>query len=350
MASDQVRVRRATDGSKVRYAGLIKCELPWVCPVCSVAIGEQRQKRLEAMNVAHVKAGGMTYLMTLTFPHEADTPLPELLEPMNKARQAWTNSRVWKRVRTEAGALGAAMSFEITHGINGWHPHLHMLLFVEKPLTDGQRDQLRDQWIHQLMRVGLGKTDQLDDMLKHAMDIRGGADAAAYIAKYGREEKWGISSELSRSHAKTGQGAESVTPFGLLALYESGEAWAGVKFREFADAMKGKRLMTFTRGLVKLVEQRYGIDLDELETATDDDAPEMEDVGVITPDQWSIVLSRNARGALADFIAMYCLNPERAQEDINDFVDYLRTKPQTHSSWFGFYKDRGSYRGDIYLH
>lgn len=331
-----VHVYRAADGSKARFTGLTTCGSGWTCPVCAVRIGEVRREELSSAMVKHVKAGGRVNLLTMTFPHEFDHPLAELMEKFDKARQKFKNSRAYRKVlnRKEgaAGCLGCVSSLEITHGKNGWHPHLHMLSFTERSITEDEIASLKKAWVSCLIKCFLGDNTKLTEMMEHALDVRGGEDAAAYIAKYGREEKWGITSELTRPHSKCGLSDESMTPFGLLVAHkEYGEAWAGEKFKEFANVFLGRRLITWSEGL----RAHFAIDeTDDQQAAETSDMPDEHYVGTLNPEQWKLVLSRNARVDLMRYAAECCHNYDTGQSDLNDFIESLKSAPQQARGWF----------------
>lgn len=340
-----VSVYRAADGSRGRFGGLTTCGSGWTCPVCAQRIAEIRRDELSAALVQHVTSGGRVHLLTLTFPHEADMALDDLLARFDKARQGWKNSRGYKRILGKegaAGCIGAVSSLEVTHGANGWHPHLHMLVFVRRALTEDEAEELRSGfrpgersekvggWIGQLFKTGLADHGQLADLKEHALDLRGGEDAAAYVVKYGREEQWGITSELTRQHAKeAGNGGQ--TPFGLLKLYTEGEAWAGAKFVEFANAFLGKRLLTWSPGLRKRFDLEPELDDEQAAAA---ELPAEQFVGRLSPDQWKIVIERDARAELLEYAADACFDPESGQRDLDDFVDYLAKLPKKARGWF----------------
>lgn len=333
---EKVIVYRATDGSKARLSGLTTCGSGWTCPVCAVRIGEVRREELSSAMVQHVTAGGRVNLLTMTFPHELDHPLAELMEKFDKARQKFKNSRAYRAVLNKkegaAGCLGCVSSLEITHGKNGWHPHLHMLSFTQRSITDDEAEKLKKAWVNCLIKCGLGDNTKLTEMMERALDVRGGEDAAAYIAKYGREEKLGITSELTRQHSKCGRIEESTTPFGLLVAHqEMGEAWAGEKFKEFANVFLGRRLITWSEGL----RAQFAIDeTDDEQAAETSDIPEEHYVGQLDADQWKLVLSRNARVDLMRYAAESCHDMDTAQDDLNDFVERLKNTPQRTRGWF----------------
>lgn len=339
-------VWRAEDGSRARVTGAMSCGSAWTCPICAFRVGTGRQAELSYANVAWVKAGGFVHLLTLTFPHAADEPLADLLAAFDKARQAFRNRAGWKSILGadgDAGCIGTVSSLEVTHGVNGWHPHLHVLAFVRRPLRDDEIERLQATWVKVLLKFRLGSIGQVTDMMEHALDVRGGADAAAYITKYGREEMWGMSEELTISHAKEAKG-EHLKPFGLLRVSmerdDEGRPTDAARrsaalFREFADAFHGKRLLTWSPGL----KEWFGIaDLDD-DALADDEADRVECgqcVGVLNQDQWRVVVSRNAEAELEDYAATWCGG--EAQEDrqklLDEYIEGLRLKPQRSAGWY----------------
>jgi len=122
-----VVVRRLPDG-RAAYSGLYRCGDFWRCPSCRVTLGIRRARQIEAALRAHVDAGGSALLATYTVPHDRDESLPVVL-----ARLAGTWRRYAKSaLRDVLGRhyVGNVRSLEVTHGVHGWHPHYHALLFV----------------------------------------------------------------------------------------------------------------------------------------------------------------------------------------------------------------------------
>lgn len=318
---DGVMVYRSASGS--RFAGLTTCGSGWVCPVCAAKIAEKRREELTRAVVAHTKAGGMVYLMTGTFPHQWGDDLEMLNERLDLIRNRWRGSAAFKGLPK----IGAVASLEVTHGENGWHPHVHLLVFVDRALTVPEKDKLVSMWAKQSIKAGVA-CDKLNELIEHGLDIRGGEDAAAYVTKYGREEEWGLSSELTRAHSKTAK-AGNLKPFGLLALATNGDAEAGRLFTVFAEAFKGKRLLTWSPGLKK----RFGIDEVEDEDLADSEEHEETQVAWLQPEQWRIVLSRDARAELLHFVHEYLDGVDNTQAEVDDFVQSLASRPRSSSGW-----------------
>lgn len=324
------------DGASL--AGLNRCGNLHTCPVCAAKVGELRRKQLSAAMVAHVGNGGAAYLLTFTFPHEADESLTSLQAKFDKARQRFQNSRKWKDFKKAKRIIGVVNSLEYTVSQeNGWHPHVHMLVFCDKQafgegspvnafgdLESFLIEDLTRLWCDTLFKVGLGDNSKLNDMLKHALNVRGGEKAAEYIAKFGRDEKWGASSELAKSHSKIGTAGEKwgvlhFTPFQLLVWAEQGDGWAVHRFREYAEVTEGKRALVWSPKL----KAALGVqDIDEEEWAANDDAPQPEQVliGSLTAEQFAVIMSRKHLPQFLEYVATCC----DVQSHLNEYVDSLR--------------------------
>lgn len=348
--------------------GLQRCGNLHTCPICSAKVGELRRKQLNAAMTRHIKNGqtpeqieektfekkksGTTtaYLMTFTFPHErckhgdgetCEFCLPALIEKFEKAINIFTNSRQWKNIRKAKRVVGSVRSREVTVSEeNGWHPHVHQITFCDQnafgegaPAANGDLNsfeiaELSLLWCNILFKVGLGESSKLQDMLQHAFNVRGGEHAADYIAKYGRDEKWGASSELAKSHSKTGAAGERwgtmhFTPFQLLTWIENCEeeerGWSVHRFREYAEALEGKRALTWSPGLKSALDVS---DVDEEEWTKTDQPPLPEQiyVGYLTAEQFSIIMARKKLPEYLDYVATCACT----QDDLVELVDSLR--------------------------
>jgi hypothetical protein len=317
--SENAYVYRRDDGGGARLTGVVRCGSVWDCPVCCAMVAEQRRRELELAMRNHVAGGGHAYLITPTFPHYRDDNLAELLARFARALASWKNSKTYKRVMGGAGRLGSVRSLEVTWGENGWHPHAHELVFANagglgegEPddtgrLASSAIDELRGAWINALLKAGLATNAQLQWLLLYALDVRGGSFAAEYIAKFGHDEQWGMSSELTKQHAKVGARrladfAGHVTPFQLLDWAASGDGLAWRLFREYSPAFRGKRMLTWSPFLKK----RLGLGpdrSDEAIAADDTPLPREQEVGAVTSDQLAILVSRNGLGEFLELVA-----------------------------------------------
>lgn len=348
-----VSVYRNDDSSGSSLTGLNRCGNIWTCPVCAAKVAESRRAELSSALVSHLGNGGGAYLLTLTFPHEADHPIAELLEKFTNARQRLQNSRTWKNIMARAGRIGSVASLEVTVSQeNGWHPHVHMLVFAKpqglsegEPINEkGDLDsplirELKTAWVNILLKCGLGSNEKITAMMGgtednptgRAFNVRGGNQSAEYIAKYGRDERWGQSSEMTRHYAKQGgagrrDGLDHFTPFQLLAWAGNGDEWSIRKFIEYAKAIEGKRAVTWSPGLKKAL----GVTSDRTdeEIAADDSLmPEQIHVGELEQEQYQTLFRHNRLPDFIRYVAESAIN----QQDLDDYINAIKTTPVTHS-------------------
>jgi hypothetical protein len=126
-----VVVRRLPDG-RACYSGLYRCGDFWRCPSCRVTLGIRRARQIETALRQHVDAGGSALLATYTVPHTRDESLPVVLL---RLAGTWRRYAVhtWRDV-LGAHYVGTVRALEVVHGVNGWHPHYHALVFVASGL------------------------------------------------------------------------------------------------------------------------------------------------------------------------------------------------------------------------
>lgn len=337
-AGGRVAVYRQNSGQSARMHGVTTCKSVWACPVCSAKICAVRQAELSEGMKNWVAQGGYTWLMTLTFPHEREMALKDTMLKFAKARQSFKNSRTYKRILAKGVRKGSVASLEVTVGEHGWHPHTHDLVFATPDafgevtthengkLTSHNIAELKEAWYMALRKAGLCEQSQMNDVLEHGLDIRGGQYAAEYIAKFGKEQKWGLSREVTMHAAKTGSDTKGAHPFQLLAWAGAGDGLAAEQFREYAEAFEGKRMLTWSPGLKK--------DLTGKEEISDEDAAEVEMpeeavAGHIDSAALAVLQSRSQMGNFLGYVAQYCTDQGRAQDDIDAYIEAVRALPRT---------------------
>lgn len=332
-------VLRRLDAAGARLGSIKTCGSVWACPVCSAKVAEPRRQELAEAMQKHIAAGGYAYLVTFTFPHYRGQALAELMEPFTKARQSFQNCKSWKAVMEHASKVGVVTSLEVTYGANGWHPHLHMLVFCN-PLAFGEGpadeegrlnsaaiEHLRGEWVRLLEKRGLVDGSSRQWALQYGLDVRGGKKAAEYIAKWGHDESWGMSSELTSSHAKAGTrdtwgAAAHYTPFQLLAMAQSGDGHAICAFREFVKEFDGRRMLTWSRGL----KDHFGInEVDDEEAARELPLPlnDEHQVGELESEQLQVLVKHGKMGHFLAYVAEHCLEPN-SQAQIDGYIQELK--------------------------
>lgn len=298
------------------YAGLQTCGSVWDCPMCSAKISERRRLELVAAIAAWQALGGQVFMLTLTHGHHAGDRLADLIAGEQTALAWFLSHRAIKRQLKMIGAVGHVRAWEVTHGRfawgNGWHPHFHILVFVQCPCEGvtwaaGSFSQLEpvlfDLWRSACQRAGLSLPDA-----RHGLSIDEGETPGAYMAKMGLEdlqdasqddlgESWGLSHEMTKGHIKRAAQGKGETPFELLdAILEDSTDWQAAElFKEFSAGFKGKSQLVWSRGLRALLG--IGEDKTDEEVAAEVD-PLSEVWARLTVDQWRLVLKAKAEAEL----------------------------------------------------
>lgn len=245
-----VKIGATADGVS-HLSGVERCSSPWSCPVCAPVIGERRAKEIDLCVADWMGKGGTVWFVTATLRHQLGDDLAALLEVVQRA---WSSTWRWKKARP--AWYGAQIrTVEITHGGNGWHPHVHSLIFVP-PGSDasGFLDSMRYDWERSVNRQG-GTTD-VRSKSSPGWDVRpvhrnGNVDKSAlgsYLTKV--EGGWGAGLELARLDLKR----QSVTPFALLALAAKGDKRAAFLWAEYEHATLGRRRIVASPGLLAMVD------------------------------------------------------------------------------------------------
>lgn len=293
-----VEVRYSPAGCSAHYRGLQTCGSVWHCPVCAAKISEQRRDELARLVDAHVAAGGSVWMTTYTASHKRGDDLAGLVESFLAARRKMRMGRRGQALRRDYQVVGTVSVLEVTWSpANGWHPHVHELVFSSDPSMDPDAYDraARASWKDAAAGQGL-------KMNVHGFRIdRTFGAVADYIAKFGHEPEsktpWGVESEISKGHVKQARGKDGMTPFGLLAAATDGLAWAEPLWREYAGVFKGRKQLNYSPGLKAMYQIA---DQDDEEIAAQGESQAAVTLVELTPGQWDTIVELRARGGLLE--------------------------------------------------
>ena len=290
-------VKHEKEGQKsYTYNGLMRCGSVWNCPICSLEISQARVVEVSRAIERHKKEGGEVVMVTYTVPHHMYDNLRELLDKFQLARRKMKNRKNYKRLME--GSVGTIRALEVTYGVNGWHVHVHELVFLRKGVSqmrmvDNSRDMTTIQnkedynllamWQSACVDVGLGMPSA-----KHGVLVQNGEQADSYVSK------WGTAAELVLSGLK--KGGESYTPWEMLAAYHAGDKRMGEVFAEYAKVFKGRRQLVWSDGLKSMYD---------IEEKTDEELiEESENMGEIEAEidviAWGFIVKNKIRGQVLE--------------------------------------------------
>lgn len=320
--TQEIEIQQSLIHDGTFFSGLEVCASVWLCPLCASKISERRSAEL-TQAIANSKTLDLwPQLLTLTFPHGMGDELGGKTGIVQRMLHAYTHKmltgRAGEKLRAALRYSGTIRALEVTYGKNGWHPHLHVLVFSKNrtPL-DFQESLWRDAWCRACLRAGLPIPSE-----KYGCTLQNGDAAALYVSK------WGLAQELTKAHLKRGK-EKGASPWDLLAI-ASGEIWPEMPdlspdlsralWRTYADAFKGRRQLIWSRGLKDLLNVQIATD-EELATEDLDTAAALYQ---ISDSEWSWIIhakaecdvlsvARDCPSALPDFIAQ--LRPKSLQGD-----------------------------------
>lgn len=283
-----VKLYLPADGRSPSFGNLFTCGSVWRCPVCAARISEGRRAEL-----TQALRGDFNHvLVTYTLQHRRSDPLEVLLSALLGALRDFKAGAAWQAFSKCVGWVGSVRSLEVTHGTNGWHPHVHELAFFDDDVDVARFiDWLRSRWLHVISGRGFGAS------WLHGLDARfAKCDIVAYIEKWGHDPKWSSAHEITKHVVKRGR-AESVTALGLLVAYLQGNSAAGNLWLEYAAGMFRKHHLQWSRGL----RGRLGLEVapsDSTLAASEDASPFFQ----IRSDRWSRIVAAGARADILESV------------------------------------------------
>jgi hypothetical protein len=288
-----VELRVSEDG-RASWGGILRCASPHVCPTCALLLSRSRSDELEYLAAAHLTAGRGAYTVALTIPHDLHDRLQPMLRAVSGAWRRVKSGRAWLSFRERIGYQGDVRASETTVGPrHGWHPHLHVLLFVDHPTTDAERasieDWLFERWSIEAERAGLPRPErwaELPDGSRKGLGVNvqelRTPEGATYIARAGLASVAGDIASLTGKVANRG----NRTIWQLLVdASEDCRSRDARLWREWAVASKGVRALTWA---CRKLRAEYGLSGpatdEELAAAADEAAGDV--AAVVSSDVW----------------------------------------------------------------
>ena len=224
--------------------------------------------------------------LTLTMRHHRGQSLAALWGALTGAWKAVREGSTWRSL----GLLGFVRVIEVTHGVNGWHVHVHALLVFHPGAVvdaDAVGDRLFVPWSAALVRQGL------DAPLRKGADARliapDGTGIAEYLAKV---DASGLGREMTMTQGKTARGAHKTeSMWSILERAVCGDPDAAILWDTWERVSHGHRQIGWSRGLRALLlgsdDEASDDEIAAAEPGTDDDR-----VATITPDGWPKLVAK----------------------------------------------------------
>ncbi len=285
---------RLTEGV-AGFAGLTSCGSVWADPVCNAKVMSRRAVEIGAAVALWQSQGGAVAFATFTMRHHSWQRLATLWDALSKAWHSVTAGKQWVKDQQRHDVAGFLRMVEVTQGRrNGWHVHVHALLFLEDEPEPAALAQLHDRMVGRWTRrlVALEMPAPLPAGQEcHLVQDGADADLAAYFTK-ATDSAHRIGLEVTHTQSKTARGAYKTGPtWDLLdQVVATGEVEAVERWHEWEAASKGRKQMTWSKG----IRDRLGLlrEASDEEIAEEEHGSAADDLVLIDSEGWATLRSR----------------------------------------------------------
>lgn len=290
-----------------RFMGLQNSHSVWGSPLAALQITRARRDELMQAMATWNDAGQdhSVLFLTLTLRHDSKQDLAALWDALGECWSAttsgsggWAGTKAYAGDKRRFGIAHWVKSVEVTHGDNGWHPHLHVALFLERRLSDAEVESLRGRmfarWSKKAVKLGLKAPSAARGIdLQQAKKGDDLGELAGYLTK-GMVS--GLGSEIAGGAMKQARGGNR-TPFQVLETMAADKAEHGrysprdvAIWREWEVTSKGRRFMAWSKG----AKDALGVlDLDDAAAAElaerADDGDDAEVVATLSKESWELI-------------------------------------------------------------
>ena len=300
------------------FAGLSTCGSVWACGVCNAKIMARRQLEIGAAVEVWKASGGEVAFGTMTMRHWSGHRLEDLWAALSKAWNRVTGGKSWLRDKQRHGIAGWLRVVEVTFGENGWHVHIHSLFFLESSTVAPELELLKGsmfgRWSAALKSLGLPSPLAAGQDLQ-ILDGAADEQLSRYFTKAVHQAKR-IGLEFTSTQTKTARGVHgtrSVWSF-LDDVIDQGDADALDRWHEFQRASKGRRQLTWSKGL----RERLGLraEKSDEEVAGEELGTKEDDLVLITAAGWRVVIAGRLMVPILEIVEKEGLSGVRALLDV----------------------------------
>jgi hypothetical protein len=253
-----VQVQSAPDGS-VGYAGIMACGSVWSCPVCASKIYGNRADEVQSAVKTWRALGRPLCMLTLTVRHAKGHDLKTLRRGLAKAWRRLWQGRAGERRKRDWRTEHSVRALEVTHGENGWHPHLHVILFQSEAPLPGALAELQAAW-QAAVANELGP--DCAPTASRGVDVRP-LENERYLSKLGLE----VSSIATKKGRRKSRTAWQIATDAAGTDHTAGDGRSRGLWRVFTRDMKGARQLFWSRGARTFF--RLGKEVSDEELASD---------------------------------------------------------------------------------
>lgn len=299
--------------SRAGFNNLQTCRSICACPVCAERLMLEHAEDVKKALIWAKNEGYIPVLVSLTASHNAGMKLEDFKAQFKSAWRMFSNHRTWRDYKSKFGIEHWFANRECTREAitdNGWHYHMHMLVFVSKGMlfNAGKPEMIGDKftefWLKCLAKNGLTGS------WEHACDVRAGDNVGAeYLTKLGVTET--VKGQLE--YEITGSANKGHTIWDVLNDAIMGDIRSEYLYIEYVNVMQGENWITTSHGFRDLIADI------ELPAAEVDESDKLVLWMHIAPEQWQVVVKNRAVHMVLLYAAKY-----RDEQKILDYIEALR--------------------------
>lgn len=282
--------------SEASIGNVQTCGTPWGCAVCAPRIAVEKGTLVKKALVYAQEKHLIPVMIGLTASHSLHTPLKEFKKKFKSAWKMFSSHRQWRKFKKTYGLKHWIANREITYGRNGWHYHMHLLLFMDA-VTLKYADEdislektLTELWLNCLSHNGLKGLDE------YALKVSASENVGKeYLTKIGLTED-AKTGDLQYEMTAFSNKKSGYTIWDILRHARYGSRLSERLYIEFVSAMFGDSFLSFSKGFLPLLED---IKLD----AEDENTDKKKDWILIAPYWWGIVYKSYAIAHLLEVSA-----------------------------------------------
>lgn len=326
---------------RARWGGLQNSHSVWGSPVASSVICSRRANEVDTAIQAWANGAGLVAahyrgvttspsdrkqrgvsvnpvvergisLMTLTLRHNSKQSLTEVWDAIAGCWQAVTNTAAWRggaRTAGDKSRYGIAhwyRAIEVTHGKNGWHVHLHTVLFHDRVLSVDEKDSLADRvfdrWAAKAVRLGMRAPSR--DRGIDVVHVAASSDDAKSIGGYTCKGMLsGLAAETTTGQVTKEAKGDNRTPFQILG--DLGKQYTKrdhALWLEWEKGSKGRRQTGWSQGTKDVLGVNEMSD-DQIDDSLGDN-DQSEVVAMVGRGAWGAIASdTEKRAAILDAVA-----------------------------------------------
>jgi hypothetical protein len=229
------------DGS-THVKGIARCGQVGLCPRCAPKV-----RGLRAADISHavenwLGRGEEVWFATFTVPHREWESAGRVWDRV-QGRYSWafSDGRAGQDARRSNGVVHSIRAVEVTYGANGWHVHIHALLFCRSDVGRFDPVSVAHRWRDALQSEGLRYVPHVSCDLRPVT----ASDVGDYLAKVDGSH-WGAGVELARCDLKASRGLRVDQ---VLELATTGEAEWVRRWAQLERQTRGRRWFRWSAGL-----------------------------------------------------------------------------------------------------